>query len=893
MHYLLFSVKTRAGLIATTLYTSLKRGMLNRDMWTTDLKEDTGMELDWLTPKQAAELWGITECQAQALCAERRISGVRKLGRAWLIPKDSPKPADCRTKPANQKAEPRRVGKTSQIDRQKIRAIIDAVPAACTFWDIDGTPAFCNQEAANLFGLSSPGECVDRVAELFPPRQPCGTPSREKARRYANEAFDKGRSQFDWVHQKTDGTPISTSVTITRIDWQGMFGLIGIIHDLRGKLAKDEVDQAYQKRLQLFIDHMPLGCSLRDKNFEIADCNQAVLNLFGMSSKEEYFANWRKLVPEYQPDGSRSSEKLERCMKAALETGHASLEWMLQKLDRSLIPAETTITRVKWQGEDSMVVFVRDLTDVYKYREMESSVKQRLHVMLDSSPLMCTLYDEGHNILHVNSKAESLLEIPDKQMYVDNPYAFFPKLQMDGSASREKCFELLQLAFEKGSTRHEWTFQTFGGKPIPCEEILERVKLGDKDFVIAYIRDLREEKEMLAKLEKALVKAQAASLAKGTFLSNMSHEIRTPINAIVGMTAVGKSARDICGKDYAFEKIESASGHLLGIINDILEMSKIEAGKFELHCQSLDFRRIIENTVNMLSLYIEEKRLKLKVDVDDAIPRSIIGDELRLTQVVTNLLTNAVKFTPTGGRIRLAAKRLRRDGGFDNAMRIEVSDTGIGISKEQQSRLFSAFEQAEAGITRKFGGTGLGLAISKRIVEAMGGNILIESELGKGAKFIFTVRFELGEAETRTSVGTKDKSAASFKGYRVLLVDDVDINREIVIALLESTGIEIECASNGIGAINMFLYGPERYDLILMDIQMPIMDGLASTRYIRASKTDWSKRIPIIAMTANVFQEDVDQCMLAGMNGHLGKPLNLERVMETLRMYLPGKPAGA
>ena len=727
------------------------------------------MELDWMTSKQAAERWGITERQVQSLCSKGKVSGIQRLGHAWLIPTDTPKPIDGRTKQAN-----------IFDDVQKMRSIIDTIP-----------------------------------------------------------------------------------------------------------VAEDEMDQAYQKRLQLFIDNMPLGCSLRDKNFEIYDCNQAVLKLFGLASKEEYFARWRDLVPEYQPDGTRSTDKMAQCIKSALENGHASLEWMLQKIDGTPIPSETTITRVKWQGENSLVVFVRDLTEVYKYREMERTVQQRLHAMLDSSPFMCALYDEMCNVLDVNHKVESLFEIPDKQVFIDNFHSFYPECQPDGTPSHGKNFELLRLAFEKGSVRYEWMYQTLDGKPIPCEEILERVRLGDKDFVIAYVRDLREQKEMLAKLEEALNNAQAASLAKGRFLSNMSHEIRTPINAIVGMTAIGKSAPAVHGKDYAFEKIEVASNHLLGVISDILEMSKIEAGKFELHNQPFDFRKIIENTANMLGMQMEEKALRLVVELDGAIPQFIIGDDLRLAQVITNLFTNAVKFTPHGGLITFNAKRLCHNGDLENVIRIEIADTGIGISEEQQSRLFSAFEQAEAGTTREFGGTGLGLAISKRIVEAMGGQISIESELGKGAKFIFTVRFEVCDAEVVSAVGVGNEQREFFGGYRVLLVDDVEINREIVMAMFEPMGIEIDCAVNGAEAVDMFRNDPRRYDIIFMDVQMPIMDGLTATHHIRAFNIEWAKNIPIIAMTANVFQEDIAQCVQAGMNDHLGKPLKFERMIEKLRMYLP------
>lgn len=526
----------------------------------------------------------------------------------------------------------------------------------------------------------------------------------------------------------------------------------------------DETSLTYLERLQIFIDNMPMGCSLRNKNFEIIDCNQAVLDLFDLKDKQEYFDRWRDLVPKRQPDGTLSNEKMGQYIKSALETGKARFEWMLQKLDGSPIPAETTIIRVKLQNEDGLVVFVQDLIDVYNYK--------------------------------------------------------------------------------------------------------------------------REQEIMFSKLQAALGEAQAASVAKSSFLSNMSHEIRTPMNAIIGMTTIGKSSQDIKKKDYAFKKIEDASNHLLSVINDVLEMSKIESGKFELYSHSFEFRNIINGTVDILGLNIEKKNLKLEIDIDEAIPKYIIGDELRLTQIITNLLTNAIKFTPNDGFIKLKAKCLCGNNNLEKVMQIEVADSGIGISKEQQPRLFDAFVQADAGTTRSFGGTGLGLAITKRIVEAMGGQIFIESELGKGAKFIFTILFKTGDDETYSLPDTVDKEIKSLKGYRLLLVDDVDINREIVIGLLEATGIEIECCSNGAEALSMFINDPDRYDLIFMDVQMPVMDGLTATQHIREFDTNRLKQIPIIAMTANVFEGDIEKCIKAGMNDHISKPIDVDVVMEKLNIYL-------
>ncbi|MDR1869434.1 MAG: response regulator [Treponema sp.] len=392
------------------------------------------------------------------------------------------------------------------------------------------------------------------------------------------------------------------------------------------------------------------------------------------------------------------------------------------------------------------------------------------------------------------------------------------------------------------------------------------------------------------KLESAFEEAQAASRAKGNFLSNMSHEMRTPMNAIIGMTQIGKSASNIEKKNYAFEKIEGASNHLLGVINDVLDMSKIEAGKFELIVVEFDFEKMLQKVINIISFRIEEKKQNFSLYLDPKIPQRLSGDDQRLAQVITNLLTNAVKFTPEQGTISLGAYFVNDEDRMCT-VKVEVKDSGIGISPEQQQRLFTIFEQAESSISRKFGGTGLGLAISKQIVQMMNGKIWVESELNKGSTFEFTVQLLRGDSgERQIDEITPLEEIRSFKGCRILLAEDVDINREIVISLLEPAEIEIDCAVNGAEAVNMYKASPEKYDLILMDMQMPEIDGLEATRLIRKFESaNVSRPIPIIAMTANVFKEDVQKCVEAGMNDHIGKPLDFDEVMKKLNHYLPSQ----
>ena len=357
------------------------------------------------------------------------------------------------------------------------------------------------------------------------------------------------------------------------------------------------------------------------------------------------------------------------------------------------------------------------------------------------------------------------------------------------------------------------------------------------------------------------------SKAKGIFLSNMSHEIRTPMNAIIGMTTIGEASTDLKEAHYALAKIKDASTHLLGVINDILDMSKIESGKFELSVKEFSFRKTLEQVINVISFTIEENEQIFNVNIDKKIPDTLIGDNLRLAQAITNLMGNAVKFTPPKGSISLNAEMIDEINGI-YTIKIEISDTGIGISKTHQKKLFNVFHQADANITRTYGGSGLGLSITKNIVEMMDGEIWLESEEGKGSVFCFTVKMKRGDAGNLTD--TLDESQQGynfdlsiFSDKHILLAEDVDINQEIVMALLEPTGIIIECAHNGEEAVKMFSENPSKYDVIFMDLQMPLLDGYKATKQIRSLDDETAKTIPIIAMTANVFREDVEKCIEA------------------------------
>jgi signal transduction histidine kinase len=381
--------------------------------------------------------------------------------------------------------------------------------------------------------------------------------------------------------------------------------------------------------------------------------------------------------------------------------------------------------------------------------------------------------------------------------------------------------------------------------------------------------------------------AEHSAQAKSTFLANMSHEIRTPLNAIIGMSNLASNADDLIKvKDY-LSKVNVSAIHLLGVINDILDMSKIDAGKLVLSHSDFTVSELVNNVIMLIQFKSEEKRQVFKWEIDEDVPKAIVSDNQRLSQVLINLLSNAVKFTPDGGEITLNVKCDLKSK-TEAILRFEVSDTGIGISDEQKQTLFESFAQADESISRRFGGTGLGLAISKRLINMMDGDISVHSALGKGTTFSFTISAEIGKADHQTvnkKIEIGDISGL-FKGKRILLVEDIEINRMVIDGLLEDSGAIITEAENGKIACEKFERSGGAFDLIFMDIQMPEMGGYTATETIRKMDIPAAKTIPILAMTASVFREDIVKCLAAGMNDHIGKPIEFPELIIKMKKYL-------
>ena len=440
-------------------------------------------------------------------------------------------------------------------------------------------------------------------------------------------------------------------------------------------------------------------------------------------------------------------------------------------------------------------------------------------------------------------------------------------------------------AHERRSRRADGTWVWLQGSPAPIHD-----EDGAWIGTVSVLRDVTARREMENELRRKQAESEAATRVKSEFLANMTHELRTPLNAIVGFSGLLKGSADLSPRDTRqIGLIWDASQTLLRVVNDVLDFSKLEAGAIEPDVHPFDPEQLARSSVDLLSGQALVKQLKVTVAVA-GLEGPLLCDGARLRQVMLNFLSNAIKFTATG-EIVLHVRQASEDDGR-RRLRIEVRDSGMGVPADQIDTIFDRFTQGDASISRQFGGTGLGLAISKRIVEALGGEIGVESTPGKGSTFWFEIIAPSASADETAASEAADEAAAStidaanlHGRLQLLVVDDNAVNRELVCALLEQFDLDIETACDGAQAVEAV--HRRAFDLILMDVQMPVMDGLTATRHIRGSAVAGAQRVPIIAMTANVLPTQIQRCIEAGMDDHMGKPISPQRLLEALQHWAP------
>jgi len=646
------------------------------------------------------------------------------------------------------------------------------------------------------------------------------------------------------------------------------------------------------ERVQVMFDVMPLGASYIDVKYNVLDCNEEMVKIFGLSSKREYMERFNELVPEYQPDGKLTKKKIDDYLNKAFTNGYFHNEVMHKNLKGEPIPCEVTLVRVKNYDDYVLVAYVRDLRElkdaVAEMNESTRSFNLMENILNNINAMVYITLPQTGEILFINKYMRRHYKIEGEYLGMFCYKLFFR--DKDGICDFCPCHEL----DKDPKSTVMWELHSPITKHIyhNTDRYMEWA-----DGRIVHIQHSVDVTELVMAREQAI----HANNAKSNFLAKMSHEIRTPMNAILGITEIQLQNKKIPDDiQEALEKINNSGYLLLGIINNILDMSKIESGKLELSLASYDVPSLINDTVHINVVLYDSKHLGLTIDVDENIPSKLLGDELRIKQIINNLLSNAFKYTDEGEISMSISAEYQEDPSMIELI-FRIADTGQGMTAEQLDKLFDEFTRFNTELNSKVEGTGLGMSITKQLVTIMGGKIDVESEPDKGS--VFTVRLpqKIYDAEVlgkemaerlkdyrNTNLIQMDKKTQIVCEYmpygKVLIVDDVDTNLYVARGLMSPYGLSIETAKSGFEMIDK-IKGGSVYDIIFLDHFMPKMDGIEAAKIIR----EMGYTNPVIALTANAIMGQAEVFTKNGFDGFISKPIDIRELNLTLNKFVRDK----
>ncbi len=558
------------------------------------------------------------------------------------------------------------------------------------------------------------------------------------------------------------------------------------------------------------------------------------------------------------------------------------MESLYRRGDDVFIPVEKSLRRIQVNDREWLLLQFRNIAAKKAQDEKLEHSTSLIAATLEATADGILVMRPDGGISHMNRHFSRMWEIPQELLAQGDDRKILDFME-------SRVFDLARYRLRMNGDGDEVQAGDFDTIELKDGRFLERYLVplnisGKFSGTVFSFRDITQRRQAEEELRRAKADAESASRAKSDFLAVMSHEIRTPMNGILGMADLALDTELTPQQREYLDMVKSSADALLTIINDILDFSKIEAGKMELESIPFDLGANLRDTVRMLDFRAEQKGLEMRLAIQPGVPLHIVGDPGRLRQIIINLAGNAIKFTEKGHvELKVGLEAL-------GCLHFSVSDTGIGIPKDKQGSIFEAFTQADGSVTRKYGGTGLGLSIVTRLVALMGGKLWVESEPGQGATFHFTANFILppqGETEISGKSSHSVDGKSIGRSLQILLAEDNLINQKLAVALLQKSGHRVSVANNGAEALDAL--AQERFDLVLMDVQMPVLDGLETTARIRQGEQAGARRTPIIAMTANAMQGDRERCLEAGMDGYISKPLNPMEMFRTIAEVVNGQ----